>query len=434
MSIIMALARKDLKVLFAEKSNLFWVFVFPGMYALFFGAVFSGAGDGPSNMRVVVVDEDGSDFSEAFVSRLRANEALAVLPRADANTPAKPIDRTDALERIRKGKVAAAVIIGEGFGEGFATWFDTSDPKLQIASDPGRQMEGAYLKGLLAQAQFETMGERFGDRDWMRGQMRSWRSEIADANDLGFAQSQVFLSFFDAMDSFLVDVNDNVYASGLDEGMLNIGNLSVSKEQTGESPQEGFQITFPQTILWGILMSVICFAVSIIKERMSGTFARVCIGPIGQSHILAGKGLACFVTSLFVVGMLFAGGKLIFKVQIGSVALFGLAATCTAVCFVGLMMLISTLGKTEESVTGAGMAIIMLMAMFGGAMLPLFVMPSWMQRISHISPVKWGIYAMEGAIWRQFSLAEMLLPCGILLAVGATFFALGVLMLRRARL
>ena len=431
---VMALACKDLRVLFAEKSNLFWVFVFPGMYALFFGAVFSGASKGPSNMRVVVVDEDKSDFSQAFVSRLRDNEALAMLPRADANVPTQPIDRAAALERVRKGKVAAALIISEGFGAGFSQWFDPNEPKLEIAADPGRQMEGAYLKGLLAQAQFETMGERMGDRGWMKSQMQSWRSELSDANDLGFGQATVFLNFFDAMETFFDDVDDNVYASGLDQGMLNVGTLDVQKEPTGESPAQGFQITFPQTILWGILMSVICFAVSIVKERMTGTFARMCIGPIGQSHILAGKGLACFLTCGCVIVMLLTGGKLIFKVPINSLMLFGVAVTCTAICFVGLMMLISTLGKTEESVTGAGMAIIMLMAMFGGAMLPLFVMPTWMQSISHLSPVKWGILAMEGAIWRHFSFTEMLMPCGILLGVGAAFFGLGVLLLRRARL
>ncbi len=431
---VLTLACKDLRVLFAEKSNLFWVFVFPGMYALFFGAVFSGAGQGPSNMRVVVVDEDRSDFSGAFVSRLRANEALVVLPRADANAPAEPIDRAAALERIRKGKVAAAVIIGAGFGEGFSSFFDTSDPKLQIAADPGRQMQGAYLRGLLAQAQFETVSERFGDRDWMRSQMQSWRSDMSDASGLGSGQARVFLNFFDAMDTFFQDVNDQAYTSGLDGGMVNIGTLDVYKEQAGTQPKEGFQITFPQTILWGILMSAICFAVSIVKERLSGTYARLCIGPIRQGDILAGKGLACFLTCCFVICMLFTGGKLIFKVPIDSLMLFGVAATCTAFCFVGLMMLISTLGKTEESVTGAGMAIVMLMAMFGGGMLPLFIMPTWMQHISHFSPVKWGIFAMEGAIWRNFSAAEMLLPCGILLAAGAAFFGLGVVMLRRAQL
>jgi hypothetical protein len=33
---------------------------------------------------------------------------------------------------------------------------------------------------------------------------------------------------------------------------------------------------------------------------------------------------------------------------------------------------------------------------------------------------------MEGAIWRKFSFSEMLLPCGVLLAVGVAFFAAGV--------
>jgi ABC-2 type transport system permease protein len=59
-------------------------------------------------------------------------------------------------------------------------------------------------------------------------------------------------------------------------------------------------------------------------------------------------------------------------------------------------------------------------------------MPDWMQTASNLSPIKWGILALEGAIWRGFSWTEMLLPCGILLAVGAVCFALGVRNLARA--
>lgn len=60
-------------------------------------------------------------------------------------------------------------------------------------------------------------------------------------------------------------------------------------------------------------------------------------------------------------------------------------------------------------------------------MVPLFVMPAWMRTLSDISPVKWSILALEGAIWRGFSLSEMLLPCGVLLAFGACFTILGML-------
>jgi ABC-2 type transport system permease protein len=74
----------------------------------------------------------------------------------------------------------------------------------------------------------------------------------------------------------------------------------------------------------------------------------------------------------------------------------------------------------------------MLMAMFGGGMIPLLFMPAFMRTLSDASPVKWSVLAMEGAIWRGFTLSEMLLPCGILLAVGAVCLAIGTTVLSRA--
>jgi ABC-2 type transport system permease protein len=56
--------------------------------------------------------------------------------------------------------------------------------------------------------------------------------------------------------------------------------------------------------------------------------------------------------------------------------------------------------------------------MTGGGMIPLIAMPPWMQAVSNFSPVKWGILSFEGAIWRGFSLAEMVPALGILLGIG----------------
>jgi ABC-2 type transport system permease protein len=214
-------------------------------------------------------------------------------------------------------------------------------------------------------------------------------------------------------------------------GILNVAKLDVAREYNG--PQTSFQITFPQAILWGILGCVATFAISIVHERTTGTFQRLRIGPLSQAQILAGKGLACFLACAFVISLLVLLGRLVFHVPIGSPVLFLLGLLCTCLCFVGLMMLVSTLGKTEQSVGGAGWATLMILTMFGGGMMPLAFMPPWMRGISHLSPVKWGILAMEGGVWRHFSLTEMLLPCGVLLALALAFFTLGVLMLRRVQ-
>ena len=422
MAKLLALACKDFRVLIADKGNLFWVFAFPAIFAMLFGAVYSGAGDGPSGMKVAVVDEDASEFAQRYIAHLEENEALKITR----------LDRAQAFEQVRKGSQAAAIVIKPGFGDGLGAIFDANEPKLDIALDPGRRMEGAYLQGLLAKAQFEVMGQQFQDRQWMRSQMNTWRSEIAEADDQDSEEAEVFLRYFDAMDTFLADVNEQTYAGGFADGILNVATVDVQREYDG--PRTAFQITFPQAIIFGILSCAATFAVSIVRERTSGTFQRLCIGPISQAHVLAGKGIACAITCAMVIGLLALGGRLIFKVPITSPPLFVLAGICTVLCFVGLMMFVSTLGKTEQSVGGAGWAILMIMAMFGGAMMPLFFMPSWMRNVSHFSPVKWGIVAMEGAIWRDFSFVEMLAPCAILVAISAAFFTLGVLMLRRAQL
>ena len=416
---VIFLAVKDLRVLISDRGNIFWVFGFPVIFALFFGAIYSGTDKGPSGMEIAVVNEDNSEFSNTYVSNLESNEALKIIK----------LGRDEALERVRKGKAAAAVILNKGFGDGFEALFNKDEPKLEIASDPSRKMESGYLQGLLAKAQFEALSGNFKDRKWMKDQVSVWRGEIEKAADLNFDQADLYLKFFDSLDKLVTDANDESFGRGFDGDILNFAKMDVNREYEG--PLTAFQITFPQAMLWGILGCTATFAISIVKERTNGTFARLRIGPISRAHILAGKGLACFTTCLLISCILLIGAKTIFKMPIGNILLFIPAAFCTVLCFVGLMMLICTLGRTEQSVGGAGWAIIMIMAMIGGGMVPLAFMPSWLRPFSHISPVRWSIFALEGAIWRNFSISEMISPCVVLLAIGITAFLLGVFMLRR---
>lgn len=416
---VLFLAIKDLKVLLSSGGNIFFVLGFPVLFALFFGAIYSDAGKGPSGMKIAVVDEDKSEFSGSYLSKLESEEALKIT-RAG---------RDQAIEQVRKGQIAAAVILKKGFGDGLEAMRDSNSPKLEIAADPSRKMEGGYLQGLLAKAQFEALGDKFTDRKWMRNQISLWRNEVKDNNEPDSQKAKLYSNFFDSFDTLLKDVNEKEYKSGFSGEMLNFAKLDVNREYNG--PITPFQITFPQALLWGILMCTTTFAISIVKERTHGTFERLRVGPIGTAHILGGKGLACFMTCIFITSVLYAGAKLIFKMPVNNLALFATAVICTLLCFVGIMMFVCTLGRTEQSVAGAGWAILMIMAMLGGGMIPLAFMPSWLRSFSHVSPVKWGIFAIEGAIWRNFTLTEMITPCLILLSIGTVAFLLGVLSLRR---
>jgi len=421
---VLCLAQKDIAVLFGDKANLFWVFGFPIVFALFFGLIFSGvnSGEGPKDMEIGLVDQDQSTLSQQFAERLDAEEALTLLPMSLAQ----------AREQVRKGKLAAALIIKDNFSANNGMAFGRDESLLQIMTDPARQMQSAYLQGMAAKARFQGFGDMFTDPNRAQEQFQTWRDSINQDPNINPLLAATLLTFFDSFENFADQLRANHEDANLSDGFMSIDTISIEhEEEKGKFPADGFQITFPQCILWGILGCATTFAISIVKEQTTGTFARLCVGPISKSHILAGKGLACFVTCVMVMICLYIFAKLLFHVPINNFAYFIMASLCVILCFVGIMMFVCTLGKTEQAVGTASWALIMVMAMLGGGMMPLVFMPKWMQTLGTISPVKWGIYALEGAIWRQFSFTEMLMPCAVLLVIGAVFFVVGATILRR---
>ena len=181
---------------------------------------------------------------------------------------------------------------------------------------------------------------------------------------------------------------------------------------------------------WGVIGCCASFAVGLVQERARGTYARLRMAPNPAWTILAGKAIACF-TACFGSSLLLVVFGMIFGVRVGSwLALFAALASLSF-GFTGFMMLISTLGRTEQAVSGAGWAAMMPLAMIGGSMVPQMVMPAWLLKISNFSPIKWLILAVEGALWREFSAADMLLPCAILLGVGLVCFTVGAVVISR---
>jgi len=153
------------------------------------------------------------------------------------------------------------------------------------------------------------------------------------------------------------------------------------------------------------------------------TRRRLC--PCADARLLAGKALACFISAVAVQCLLLTIGIAFFGVRPQSFALLALAVVGGSVGFVGIAMLLSVLGKTEQAAQGIAQGTMIVLALAGGAGVPLFIMPEWIRTAASASPFKWLILAHDGAIWRGFSLGQMLVPIGVLLGLGAVCFALG---------
>lgn len=415
----MTLAVKDLRLLTRDYLDLFWMGGFPLVFALFFGTIFSGGDGARGAMAVAVVDEDHSPWSQKLLERLEASAALKVqrLPRAEAH------------DAVRTGRLVAFVVLNPEFGQN-AAFFGREGLALQVGIDPARRAEAGYLQGMLLEAVFALLQERFADPTQFQEQIHTAsRALDSEQTDMPPEQRQLLKTFLGDVDRFLGSVDPQVYRAGPGMPRARIESVAVTRERSG--PKSAFEIYFPSAVMWGLIGCVTTFAVSLVTERIGGTWLRLRIAPISWGQLLAGKGLACFLASLTVGVVLLLIGRAVFGVRLESPVGLVWAVVPAAICFVGITMLTSTMGKTQRAVAGASWGILLPFAMLGGGTVPLFMMPAWMQTASHVSPVKWGILALEGAIWRGFSLTEMLFPCGILLGIGVACFAGGVQLLSR---
>lgn len=426
MRAVLAIALKDLRILSRQKPALFWALGFPLLMALFFGAIFSGGSGGRSAMPIAVTDLDGSDYSRRLVQELRKSDALAVTEA--------PLDSARLL--TRQGNLVAYVVLHPGTGEAFGFGGADSAGGIEVGIDPSRRAEQGYLQGILTQAVFATMQGQFGAGGTGRETIHRGIERIREDTTRTAEERDRAAGLLGSLETFMRALDSSRAAGGAGgdsaRGFAGPRIRMVPVAERAESPRSGWEITFPSSVLWALIGVCSTFAVSIVSERTRGTFLRLRLAPVSRAQVLAGKGLACFLAGILVTALLLAIGALVFHVRVSNLAKLGAAVVSTTLCFVGLMMLISTLGKEERAVSGAGWAILLVQAMAGGGTIPLVMMPPWMRVISHLSAVKWGILSVEGAIWRGFSWSEMAFPLGVLLAVGAAGFAIGTRVLSRA--
>jgi ABC-2 type transport system permease protein len=428
MAAVLAIALKDLKLLFRVRAAFFFTMVWPLLVAVIFGSLFGGSGRGPARLAIAVTDDDRTTASKAFVDGLAAREGFDVLRTTDA----------EARDLVRRGRRVGAVRVPKGFGAASQHLFYGESPKVELRIDPARQAESAMLQGFLLEQGARRMQTLFGDPAAGEGMVAGMLADVQNAPAGAIAGRASLQTMLGSLDAFLAEQKraqaaaaggaapgPTTAAPARSKGWQPIEIAVESIERQREGPANGYQITFPQGMQWGILGCMMSFAVSLAVERSRGTLTRLLMSPAPSWALLAGKGLACYLAILIVQVALMTIGATFFGVRPSSWLLLALALLIVPIGFVGLMMFVASLGTTEQGSAGAGWAIMMPMSMIGGGMVPLAVMPAWMQSLSVISPVRWMIVAYEGAIWRNFSFVEMATPCAILVTIGVVAFALG---------
>ncbi len=423
------LAQKDWLLLLRDKAALFFTFGFPLIIAIFFGTAFSGNSQ-TAAISLAVTDLDDSAQSREWLGELRENDAL--------NIRLMPEDQ--AREQVRKGRQSAMLVIPPGFGKAREQVFDPDVPEVRLAVSPGSKPTRQMLEGLLMARAAKDMQQQMMDTESMLANLDNVIRQLEELPRQDLSEED--LLFIDRLREMLTALRRLETAREAD-GKEEDGNQALfqgftpllirHEEIQGDNhqPPNAYAISFPQGLVWGILGVISTFALALVAEVRQGTMARLRSLPLGAGEILGGKALGCFVSLVAVMSLLMLLGALFFQVRPQNSAVLLVAIFSAALGFTGLMMLLSVLGRTEKAASGLAWAVLMVLAMTGGGMIPLFAMPRWMADLGQFSPVQWTVMSFEGALWRNFSVAEVLPYAALLLSLGVGGLLLGSWLFRR---
>ncbi len=138
-----------------------------------------------------------------------------------------------------------------------------------------------------------------------------------------------------------------------------------------------------------VLQGSVVSSASLVREKELGTIEQLLMTPAGSSELIIAKVAPIFLLLAFDIGLAVGVARLAFGVPMrGSVLLFFFSASLCVVCGIGLGMMIATFTRTQQQAQLMGFFTNPPLAILSGATTPIEAMPSWLQAVTALNPVK----------------------------------------------
>jgi ABC-2 type transport system permease protein len=174
------------------------------------------------------------------------------------------------------------------------------------------------------------------------------------------------------------------------------------------------------------LFTVMGGALLLLQERQNSTFQRLMTMPVSRAQLLGGKALARFTMGMLQYAVAFGVGFAL-GVNFGD-SFIGLVLLMVAfvICVTALTFLFGTFVTTEQQAGSVSTLIALTLAPLGGAWWPLEIVPDFMQKIGHLSPVAWVMDGFTELSFRNGTFSDVIIPILVLLAMAAAMFLLSI--------
>jgi ABC-2 type transport system permease protein len=363
------IALNDLRITVKDKMFLFWLIVFPLLFAFLFGLAFPQSSPQVQKVTLNILDKDKSFLSQALVEELKSEKYTIHLLEG---------------EDEKRGRT---LIIPAGFSRDV---LEGKKVELVLEKEEGMNMEAsqaAYSNVLKATIKIltklvtlspeneEELQEKYSQHRWER--LVTLKSELA-------------------------------------------GELRVIPA--------GFNHMIPASAVMFILFTVLMYGgVIILQERNFGQLERIFLSPATFSSIIAGKWISRLLLGMLQITVLFLVGKILFKTYLGnSIPSLLLVALFFCGTIGGLSILLGSIIRKEEVLIIFNIIFANLMAGLGGCWMPMELFPAGMRKVSFIFPTGWAMDAFHKLIFFGYDMRSILPNIAALFLFSVLFFILAV--------
>ncbi|WP_395141744.1 ABC transporter permease [Armatimonas sp.] len=420
-----ALIANDLRLFFSDKRALVATIFVPILLASFFAMIFGGGGDAKkATIAVLVADADQSNVSRKIIEGLRTEGSFTLTPTSEEAARAA----------VGRGKASVALVIPKDFGKQSASaMFNpiAPRPKLTFLYDPAHNADLQMARGLMTQQVMQVVSQEAFSNPEVSG--------IGDALKLAEADTSRDPQEKSALTELLRSVQkwqnrppkaaeSRDFSPGM--GMSNpcemeseavvAKNSNEPKDASGG--KAGATHVFIGMGVQGLLFFAIDFAIGMVRDRRLGLWKRLRAAPISRLMLLGSRWISSTLIGLVVLSAVLAFGAMLYGIRVsGSVVGFLLLAVASSLMVAAFGMLIAALGRTEGQCRAFAVPAVLTMSFLGGAWIPTFMMPAWVQPISQFLPTRWAVDGFDLVTWRGLGLVDMLPSLGVVLIFAFVF-------------
>jgi ABC-2 type transport system permease protein len=376
------IAAVELRRFLRDRSNIFFVFIFPLLLVLVLGSQFGG--EAPSG-RVAIAG--GADSLRATITAELEADGVSV----------SHADRDAVLEQVARGRTDVGVFVpgsaSAAFDAGDRVTLDVVPGSRGSAPATEQQVRTALEAVQLRRAQAAALVEHGADRSEAQAALGAARKVVAGP------QLQI------------VDVDEIAQEfSGL--GQFDLGASS-------------------QLLLFVFLISLAGSA-TLIQARRQGVIARTLSAPVSTGQVLVGHALGRWTIAVFQGGYIMLATALLFGVDWGNPLLSLLVLAVFGAVAAGATMLLGALMDNEAAASGLGVGLGLVLAGLGGGMVPLEIFSDTLRQVAHLTPHAWAYEALAEIQRHEAGLVDVLPQLGVLAAMAAAVLLAGSWALRRS--